>query len=161
MYKNENDIVEKMKITVTKTDSNGKQTQIEEERYVARPQVIRDLIYKKRQNEALALQNKRNMLVAMQGDNQALAKSQLETFTMLSYQMEELNAIIAELGNIQNEMLKQTMEEEDLSNKFADEKGNDLVNYQLESSRKWQYNKYGGVELITDTKKDTTGILGN
>ena len=159
VYKSENDIVEKMKITVTKTDSNGKQTQSEEERYVARPQVIQDLIHKQRINEALVLQNKRNMLVAMQGDNQALAKSQLETFTMLSYQMNELSAIVAELGKIQNEILNQTIEDENLSNKFANEKGNDLVNYKLNHSRKWQYNKYGGVELITDTKKDTSGIL--
>lgn len=128
---------------------------VKKKKWVARKEVIYKMVENGMLNESLSLQNKRNMLVAIQGDNQAIAKSQLETFTMLGYQMERLNITVTELGNIQNEMLQLAMDENTDDLNFTKEKVTlEKLKYPIEESeRKWQYNKYGMVELITNTKK--------
>ena len=90
-------VAEPMTITVTKKDSDGKETTTNEQRWVAKLEVIKHLQSDFPQ-DALYLQNKRNMLTALQGDTLAIQKSQLETAIQLNNSIDELKMIMAEMG---------------------------------------------------------------
>ena len=86
--------------------------------------VIQELFNKKFINDALELQNKRNMVIALQGDNQAIAQSQLETAVMTNIALTNLSNSVNQIGEIIatyidiNEAQKYEKHEEDLNQQY-------------------------------------------
>ena len=172
---NKNDVAELL--SVPQTDSNGNTTTIK--KWVAKQDTIRYLMEEKQKfNEALNLQNQRNMVIAMQGDTQAIQKSQLETFTMLGIQINELHNSINAIGKIAAHFLQM---EVDIQEKQLEERGiekdktiHDSIKNETILKEKLKQNmqdfeefdnlfttESGRIKFRYTNNKDTSGILGN
>ena len=167
---NKNDIAELLQIP--QTDSNGNTTNIQ--KWVAKQSTIQDLFKNNHFNEALNLQNQRNMVLALQGDTQAIQKSQLETFTMLGMQIKDLNNTVKAIGKIAEHFLKMEydIQEDNHSNKDnGDEETNE--NKISQTIKENTQNNWGNFEDLFESdsqtgrvsfkykNKDNSGILGN
>lgn len=152
----EGDIKQTIPVTVTTVDSEGKSKQEQKDVWVVRQDIIIEMMKNGRYNEALSLQNRRNMAIAMQGDNQALAKAQLETFAMLGQQLNILNETVAELGNVNNRMLElfeNTKTEEEFQKVDADMKTFKSPIAKNDNERSWEYDEYGLVKIKPKKEK--------
>ena len=161
-------ISDKMQVAENKsiptTDEKGNKSSIK--KWVAKLETIKILSSKGRTAEALALQNKRNMVIALQGDTQAIAQSQLETAQTLSLQIAELTKSVNELGNVQNEFLKQFLDDEDYNDDFTKD-NNNLNNFSINEKRMMQFDESNskflveyknGLPALKSKKQDTSGI---
>ncbi len=101
------------------TDKNGNTTT--QTVWVAKRDTIQALFNNGNIYDALNLQNQRNMAIAMQGDTQAIQRSQLETAELLGQQINELNISINELGNVINAFLQEKIDiQQDALNNLGD-----------------------------------------
>ena len=98
-------------LSIPQTDDKGNTTTIK--KWVAKQSTIHTLFEMGDFNESLSLQNQRNMVIALQGDTQAIQKSQLETFTMLGMQIRELHNSVNAIGNIAAHFLQMQVDEKD------------------------------------------------
>lgn len=92
-------------------DKDGNVTFID--KWVAKPETIKDLFDSGHKNEALNLQRKRSMVMALQGDALAVQKAQLETAQMLGYQIDILTTSVNQIGNVINHFLKMENDEKE------------------------------------------------
>lgn len=81
-------------------DKDGNVTFVD--KWIAKPGIIYTLFNKGYKNEALSLQRKRSMVIALQGDALAVQKTQLETAQMLGYQIDILTTSVNQIGNVIN-----------------------------------------------------------
>lgn len=161
----------------TPPDKDGNSQKIKV--WVASSYAINELFYNKdRPAVALDLQNQRNMAIAMQGDTQAIQKSQLETLQVLNMQISGLNKSINALGNVTNEFLKDHLDRletalqnteynsdrktiinnESIINKYTENFAKTLDNMGISKFEDTlEYNNAGRLKF-KDTKKDNSGI---
>ena len=149
--------------------------------WVASSYTIHKLFYGLgRKRDALELQNQRNMAIAMQGDTQAVQRSQLETLQILANQITGLNESINQLGNVANEWLQQQMDYINENQSQITQQGKedivDIDNEEKKYSKKfeenlveWGYGKFDdileednntGRIRFKNTKKDNSEISG-
>ncbi len=145
---------------VTSTDEKGNKTTTTV--WVAKLETIKTLQNKGRLNDALNLQTKRNMVIALQGDTQAIQQSQLETAQLLSLQINNLTNSINQLGKVQNEFLQQHIDneqdEKDRNSKNLNDFNNKMKFDENDPNSLIKYDEYGLPALKTK-KQDTSGVL--
>lgn len=128
-------------------------------------------------NEALSLQNQRNMVLALQGDTQAIQKSQLETFTMLGMQIKDLHNTVSAIGKIAEHFLQmeadlQTEQLRDIGNENDETihdgiKNETILNNNMKKSMQGfeefddLFTTESGRIKFKYTNKDTSGIIGD
>lgn len=96
--------VAKMEKIPQPADKNGNVTFID--KWVAKPETIQTLFNEGHKNEALNLQRKRSMVIALQGDALAVQKAQLETAQMLGIQINNLTNSVNQIGSVINRFLE-------------------------------------------------------
>lgn len=135
--------------------------------WVASSYTIHKLFYGlNRKRDALELQNQRNMAIAMQGDTQAVQRSQLETLQILANQITGLNKSINQLGNVANEWLQQQIDYINENQSQITQQGKkyivDIDNEEKKYSKKFEKNLvewgYGKFDDILEEDKNTGRI---
>lgn len=132
---NEDELIER------KTIKNGKEI------CIAKQDTINRLKKQQKTNDAIILQNDRNMGLALAGDSYSIQQAQLETMQMISSQILVLNDSINAIGQIAKMFIYKDIEYEEEMNEYI--KPDDDVQMQnLTDSLKnykpsYEYNKFG------------------
>ena len=159
-YKTNTQIAESLPIPTTDEKGN-KSTKIV---WVAKQSAIQEILKIGNIDDALSLQNKRNMVIALQGDALAIQKSQLETSNILNLQTAQLQKSLNILGNVVNRMLelKQIENNENLMQIGDTENGNATIEVFDENGNFKETQKgYATIETDQKTKESWQRTIEN
>ena len=149
-------------------DKDGNVTFVD--KWVAKPETIKDLFDSGYINEALNLQRKRAMVMALQGDALAVQKTQLETAQMLGMQINYLTNSVNQIGYVINRFLEmEYKEKEDNLKEYVKDENNpqtsdfvDIsatdVNFKAKLEKNMQDMGFGKFEDILEDDTNTGRI---
>lgn len=141
---NEADCIETKTIETKDSEGNRKSVTLK----VAKQDTIKNVYDKGAINEAINLQNQRNMALVLAGDSYALEQAQLETLQMISTQILTLNDSLNAIGQIAQKFLENDLRNDESELNSLKSNHNDAMFNQFTQSLQdhqpsYEYNEFG------------------